>query len=299
MKQVGRRLLPSPWRVRRGDFTLDDAVEGPSWSDPDGSMSIASDRERNRFVIKFGDDARFDIRLSSFEIRFSSERDADTIDHFLADQILPRILAHEGRFVLHGAAVLTTHGAIGIVGPSGAGKSTLAASLHRRGFQLIGDDALILSPEESGGFVCQSVYPSLRLFPDSITALFEKPPEQEGVAHYTSKMRVLPDTLEGLEEVPLRALFLIDEAASNSRVSVRPADRRAACMTVLGQSFSLDPGEPRAAAERLAVASRIVQSVPTFELEYPRDYSCISDVHRALLQQLEIEGGGDGAANGL
>lgn len=293
-------VLPFPWRLRRSVFPSGaHPIAGHAWADSEGGISILADHDRERFVVKFGDDARFDIILSSFEIWISSDCDTTTIRHFLADQILPRLLAHQGRFVLHGAAVLSPDGAIGIVGPSGSGKSTLAASLYKRGFLLIGDDALILSQGENGGFVCQSVYPSLRLFPDSIAALFDTPPAQEGVAHYTSKKRVQSDTLDSVEEVPLRALFLIDENRVNSRVIVRPADRRSACMAILGQSFSLDPGETRSARERLAVASKIAQSIPTFELEYPRTYSCISEVHRALFQQLEAEGDADGAANGL
>ena len=68
-----------------------------------------------------------------------------TINHFLADQVFPRLVAYDGNFVFHAGAVRLGDAAIVLMGESGSGKSTLASSFDRAGQRLMGDDALVAS----------------------------------------------------------------------------------------------------------------------------------------------------------
>ncbi len=74
----------------------------------------------------------------------------ETIRHLLLDQVLPRLLSHQGHLVLHAGGVTSDHGAIVFLGESGLGKSTLCSSFNQAGFALLSDDFLLLSAQERG-----------------------------------------------------------------------------------------------------------------------------------------------------
>src|SRR5262249_8950886 len=52
----------------------------------------------------------------------------DTAHHLLLDQVLPLVLSHTGRLVLHASALDLEGRGVAFVGSGGVGKSTLAAS---------------------------------------------------------------------------------------------------------------------------------------------------------------------------
>jgi hypothetical protein len=75
-------------------------------------------------------------------------RRPDGTDDFLHAHLLGRVLGtvlhDEGMLVLHGSAVVTPTGAIGILAPKGFGKSSLALALARAGALLLTDDTLAI-----------------------------------------------------------------------------------------------------------------------------------------------------------
>lgn len=217
----------------------------------------------------------------------SSAIPAETLDHFLADQVLPRILAHEGRLVLHAGAIKRSGSAIVFLGQSGRGKSTLVASLDQAGFTLIGDDALIVSREDQA-FCIRAVYPSLRLLPDSLEALFQDRPATSKVAHYSSKQRidvpVAPD--RNTDPLPISAIFSLAEPSPDGAIHLRPMSPAETCMALITNSFALDPTDKDLARKKLADASKLANEVPAYEVSYPRDYARLPDVHAAIFEKL-------------
>ena len=115
-------------------------------------------------------------------------------DHFLADQVIPRLMAHAGSFVFHAGAVRLGETALVFMGESGRGKSTLVASFDQAGTALLGDDAMVLSTED-GVPAVRPVYPSLRLFPDSIAALMPAAQTAGPIAQHSTKERIEVDVL--------------------------------------------------------------------------------------------------------
>ncbi len=209
-----------------------------------------------------------------------------TIDHFLSDQVWPRLLAHEGSFIIHAGAVRVNGGAILLMGESGRGKSTLTASFDQVGCALMGDDAIVISSVDGEPRV-RPVYPSLRLFPDSIEALMPGAITAGPVAHYSSKERidVAGDQDRAAAAVPVRAIFSIGDATAGE-IGIHPLPRSQACMTLITNSFALDPSDLDLARGRLNRASALVRQVPMFEITYPRDYARLPDVRQAILEQV-------------
>jgi hypothetical protein len=169
------------------------------------------------------------------------------------------------------------------MGQSGRGKSTLAASLERLGCALLGDDAVTLRPGASQ-VTAEPIYPSLRLLPDSIEAVFGHDVGSSPTAHYTTKRRIgrppLPAT-------PSRcnAIFLLTNPAEGADdISLRPLTPAQACVELLRESFALDPSDTHRAALGLARASQVAEMIPSFALDYPRCYRRLTEVGQKVLE---------------
>lgn len=241
------------------------------------------------FFLNFANIAQFEIKYSSSEIvvrPFDDDVPNNTIEHLLVDQVWPRILAHDGDLVLHASGVANNQGAILFVGRSGQGKSTLAASLHQRGLPLIGDDAVLISKRD-GEARCRAVYRSLRLFEDSIEKLFDSSIFHSDVAEYTDKQNVyFPPLAAGDEDHRVRAIFLLNSEDGHADARVTPASPSDACMRFVEHSFWLDPTDMRLTAQKLKLASALANSVPVFQLTYPRDYAKLDELHATIFSVL-------------
>jgi hypothetical protein len=77
----------------------------------------------------------------------------------------------------------------GFLGEAGRGKSTLAAAFARRGYRILTDDCLHLSPS-AGGYRVRPWSSGIRLWQDSIEAVWGAQVRSQAVAHYTRKQRV-------------------------------------------------------------------------------------------------------------
>jgi hypothetical protein len=216
----------------------------------------------------------------------------NTLDHFLADQVIPRILAHRGDFVCHSGAVRCDDAALMFVGASGRGKSTLAASFNLAGHALLGDDAMVVSWSNHIPHV-RSVYPSLRLFPDALAALMPDAPTAGPMAQYSTKQRIDVEVADegDLPPLPVRALFVIDAPTADGTIAICPLSVADACMALVGSSFALDPNDMEQAKSRLTAASRLASAVPAFRLAFERSFDLLSAVRQAIFDAVPINGG--------
>ncbi len=295
--KLGRMEIAMPalghWIVEQGAPAPGpglDFREQQCWQDPTTPLSIALVRSdlgmfhRLRLGVEIAVDVMADGRIIT---RHADDLPQLSVDHFLADQVLPRLLAHEGALVVHAGAVKVGSSAIMVLGHSGRGKSTLTASFDRSGNSLLGDDAMILSIAERKPTVC-AVYPSLRLFPDSIDALMAGESTAGPVSHYSTKQRIdVPlNCNAATAQLPVAAMFMLAPSFSDQQISIRPLTLAACCMMLVESSFSLDPSDVEQARRRLADASAVARAVPAFEIAYPRDYARLADVRQAILDQV-------------
>ena len=284
--------MPRRWELlSASDVKPGSDLEVELWEDQVGllTVSAAAGTPREHYRLRFADQAAVDVFPEQEQIQ-EAQADPnvsqDTRDHFLADQVLPRILAHEGRLVVHAAAVRAGQRAILIVGESGKGKSTLAASFAEAGHDLLGDDAMVVSRRD-GGPVVKAVYPSLRLLPDSIDALYAEAPDAGSVAHYSPKRRIRLPVETDSGESPVAAIFLIAPPAEGSSIDVERLSVAEVCIAMITNSFALDPTDLERARSKLEAASACAREVPAFAISYPRAYARLPDVRAAMLGQLD------------
>lgn len=282
-------FLPDGWSVCLEDSLMsDNRAWALCWQDPATPLSIwrCNDGRDPAYRLCLPGELEVDI-LPDHQIRVRpcAGLAQITIDHFLADQVYPRLLAHAGALVIHAGAVRIGDGAVMLIGQSGRGKSTLVASFDRAGMPLIGDDAMVIAADGPSSSV-RAVYPSLRLFPDSIAAVLPGTATDGPVAHYSNKERidVAGDRPTAAPPVPMRAMFSIGMAAD--AVAIRRLSVAQACMTLVENSFALDPSCVADARRRLTDASLLAHNVPMYDITYPRDYTLLPAVRAAICAQV-------------
>ena len=261
----------------------------PLWTDESLTITVSAEDDHDKlFWVAFPNIVAFELNFATREISVFPfcHTYLDAISHLLVDQIWPRLIAHEGMLVLHASGVAAPEGAMLIAGPSGRGKSTLAASLHQGGYALLGDDAIVISlhGDQAG---CRAVYPSMRLFPDSIACLFPSATPQSPVAHYTAKRNLhLGEETPEAPPLPIRAIWFLDRDDGHSDVTVERLSPSIACMKMVEHSFWLDPTDLSRTSEKLRLASRMAESTPAFSLNYPRSFARLDEVHTKMLAVL-------------
>ncbi len=258
------------------------------WPDESGAMSLSRYGEGNDFLLRFPELADFVISEdgSALEAWPAPETSAETLRHLVLDQVLPRVLAQQGRLVLHAGAVRVGQEAIAFIGETGRGKSTLTASFHAAGYRLLSDDGIVLA-EAQGTTLAQPTYSSLRLWPEAVAGLFACAPDLAPMAHYSRKQRVILADAPNNTPIPLAAIYVLapatgEDAASISLTRMSPGE---ACMAIIRNSFQLDVTDRRRAMGLLTVASEIAEQLPVFSLDFPRSFECLPDVREAILGQ--------------
>jgi hypothetical protein len=265
------------------DFAISDGQL--VWSDG-RSLSVArSGRDPDALSVIFPQLARFEVNLErrAIVVSHSPAVSNNTIRHLLVDQVLPRVVAHDGSLVLHAAGIEVPGGAILLLGLAGRGKSTLAASFHANGRALLSDDAMVVG-QDGATLQCRPLYRSLRLFPDSVAAVFNGPRGFTPVADYTSKQNII-DLEEPEATRPgyaIRSIYWLGEPRAGP-IAVRRLAHGEACMALVEHSFSLDPSDPGRAEARLRQAAALAATVPMFEIGYPRDFAILPELREAIL----------------
>lgn len=250
------------------------------WRLPDASIALSLAWIDGEPLLRVPGLCDFLLNRAARELRISplAPLEPETIEHLLLDQVLPRWLALDGRFVLH-AALADLDGGILLLGDSGAGKSTLSASLHAAGNEVLSDDAVLLSLG-AAGVTALATYPSIRLAPDALAGtLGPSAPATRPMAAYSDKLRVALGVRLADVARPLRAIYVLAHSSiSDEEVRIAPMSAPSACIELLRQSFVVDLRDRARMSGLLAFHAALASRVPCFSLGYPRRYDALPGV---------------------
>lgn len=276
-----------------------------SWKAPGGDEIMACAHHGDAFLLRFSGLASFTIDFNSRRVSVSPENECpeSTLAHLLIDQVMPRILGHQGRMVVHASAVEISEGhAVAFTGTSGQGKSTLATAFFSAGYGLLSDDCLLLENRD-GGVYAMASYPSLRLWPDSADAVVNenkiKGASYSEMAHYTSKKQLL---FEGGDEsapprwVKLSRLYLLEgrsEQADSNLVEITAAGGMASIMALIESLFALDVVSEESVRRNFEVVRRVSGGVVIKRVMYPRSYEALPEVIEAVESDCRTSAGGE------
>ena len=238
------------------------------------------------YLLRFPKLADFEVSADGTNVIAHPVTDVDdaTVEHLYINQLVPLALSRQGKPAFHASVVTVPGGAVAFLGKTGMGKSTLAASFALRDAAFLTDDALLI--EESGGqCFAEPSHASLRLWEDSVEALIAPDTAKAAAISFSTKARLLAgNTLTYVEErQPLLAAFVLnwDDAETITIDELAGLDRY---MAWLENSFLLDIEDNDLLTQHFEWTHRISESVPTFALDYPRDYGMLPDVRRAVRQ---------------
>lgn len=268
------------------------------WLEDDGAVTLSLARRPlagrgEGFLLRVPGEADFLLSADGSEVTVSPLRarpDEATLDHLLLDQVLPRILAHRGRLVLHASAVSAPEGqAILFTGPSGSGKSTLAAALLADGGTVLCDDAVVLEVE-GDNLRALPTYAGLRLHPDALAALPPMHHPTRRMAHYSDKVRVDLPAAPG-ENVPVGAVVALAprepegaDASLPAPIHLRRLPPAEACMLLISHSFQLDVTDRARQARQLELAAAAAERTPVFALAFERRFDLLPQLRAAVLR---------------
>ncbi len=272
--------------------------EEPVWSHhwrlPGGEITISCARKGNDYYLRFPRLADFLISEKGDEIHCRHWPDVpnDTVRHLLLDQVIPRVVGHQGRIVLHASANRLGTGCIVFLGETGWGKSTLATSFHQNGYPLLTDDSLLLQVAGKDSIGIPS-YAGSRLWSDSFEAIMGELSEFKQMAHYSSKKRLI---FHSASEAPepnalVLAVFILDspeQLASTENIDISPITGAQGVVELVKNSFYLDITDRKKIGEQFKeLGSVVTMGLPVYRLSYPRNHSFLPAVRNAVKQIAE------------
>jgi hypothetical protein len=257
----------------------------------DGTVWTEFYRSGDYYLLRFPNLADFEVSADGVKVTaFPAPLTDDiTIEHLYINQLVPLALSRQGKPAFHASVVTVEGGAVAFLGKTGMGKSTLAASFALDEAQFLTDDALIV---DESGETCRALpsHASLRLWDDSVDALIGDEASAAGAISYSSKTRLLAgDGLSHRDEpVPLLAAYLLKSGETDTP-AIRPLAGAERHMAWVENSFLLDIEDRELLARHFDWTHRIASVVPTFALDYPRDYGILPQVHYAIRQHVRTQ----------
>ncbi len=246
------------------------------------------------YLFRFPDLADFHLLPKAKEIRCypNPNTPLETIRHLLLDQVMPLILSERGKLVLHASAVVTPEGAIAFLGETGRGKSTLTASFAQRGFSVLTDDCLLVE-EQNGQLFGIPSYPGLRLWPDSISALFGNKSRLPRVAHYADKKRLTArdERLRfATEAAPLHKIYVLAGAQQTEHLmpTIDQLSPRDAFIELITYSYRLRVSGHKRLNKEFERIGRAASSLAVCRLSSPKNLSLLAVVQDAILADLGV-----------
>lgn len=201
--------------------------------------------------------------------------DDRSVEQVLLDQALPRTLQANGRLCLHGSSVIVGQRAHVFLGQSGEGKSTLAAFLVSRGIaSFLSDDVAALQLD------CVAPgYPSVRLHPTTVTALFGENVYPQVSLRQPNKQRVpMPPAPV---PIPLGAVHVL--ARTERRESTRLLGQLA-FMALATHTRRLDTESASAGAAEIEQLVALAKKVSVRQLSVGELFTASADEIRRLLE---------------
>ena len=250
----------------------------------DGTVWTEFYRSGEAYLLRFPELADFEVSADGTEViaHPADGTDEATVEHLYVNQLVPLALSRQGQPAYHASVVTVPGGAVAFLGKTGAGKSTLAASFALNGAAFLTDDALLIK-ESDGGCLAIPSHASLRLWDDSMEALVDERIAKANAISFSSKVRLLAGEALAYsdEPQPLLAAYVLERQVAQD-VTIAELTGLDRYMAWLGNSFLLDIEDHEMLTKHFEWTHRISGTVPTFALDYPRDYGMLPDVQKAL-----------------
>ena len=291
----------TPGDERQPEFTFELCTERKDFSESchwlnhwyalDGSIWLSFAKLDAAYLLHFPTLVDFVVSSDARTVSCFPQADCppETMRHLLLNQVIPIVLSHLGKLVLHASACATPQGVMAFMGTTGMGKSTLAAGFGLQGLAVLSDDCTLVE-EQNGEAMTVPSYPGLRLWPETVTALFEQEPMLQPLAHYTDKKRLIfeQDHFDGPLSLQVVYVLTPENMQDITDVTITPLGNREALLEIAKHTFQLDVTHRQKLGQAFRQYEWLAKTIPFFRLAFPRDYASLSVVNTAILNHLDL-----------
>jgi hypothetical protein len=205
---------------------------------------------------------------------------------YLLGPIMGFVLLLRGGVSLHACAVAVEDHAIAIVGPAGSGKSTSAAAFADRGYRILAEDVVTLQ-DRGTEFLAQPAYPSIRLWPSSVEALYGAAATLPRLTPTWDK-RYLDLTQEKYEfqqhPLPLAAIYLLAEREDEPAPFVSELAASEQLISLIGNTYATYLMDRKMRAREFELLNRLIDAVPVRRVTPHADPARIGDLCRTIVE---------------
>jgi hypothetical protein len=209
---------------------------------------------------------------------------------YLLGPILGFILRLRGTTCLHASCIAIDDKAFALVGVSGSGKSTTAAAFAIRGYPIISDDVTPLA-EIDGAFQVVPGYPRLRLWSDSVEALFGTPDAQPLLTpNYGKRYLDLNSNHYNFRSYPisLNAIYILNPRCNDPiGPFIITESRKSGLFLLAANTYRNELLDKRMRQQEFDVLSRLVTHVPLRQITPHNDIAKLPELCDKLLEDFQ------------
>lgn len=209
---------------------------------------------------------------------------------YLLGPIMGFVLLLRGCVSLHASAIKIDDRAIALVGPAGAGKSTTAAAFADLGYSILAEDVVTLD-DRGDLFLVQPAYPCIRLWPESVAALYGQHNDLPRLTPNWEK-RFLDLTQQPYqfhqEPLSLAAIYLLEERSESSAAPfVNQLPESKALMSLVANTYSTRLMDKVMRAREFEILSRLLKTIPVRQITPHTSTSRIPQLCKLISEDFE------------
>lgn len=210
---------------------------------------------------------------------------------YLLGPVLGFVLHLRGVTCLHASAFAVDGQAVALVGSRGAGKSTAAAAFARRGYPVLSDDIVALA-DLGDTFMVQPGYPRVRLWPDSVNALYGSADALPRLTPTWDK-RYVDLTGDGYRfqerPLPLAAIYILAPRTTDSVAPCLEAlHGPAGLITLVTNTYTNHALDKSRRGQEFDLFGRVVSTVPLRQVIPHTDPAQMSKLCQVVLEDFRV-----------
>jgi len=248
-------------------------------------------RDGAYFRVLYSDRTQFIINRAGTEI-WATWPDNLTLEDtatYLLGPIIGFLLRLRGVTCLHASAVAVGDKCLAIIGPSGAGKSTTAAAFAKAGFAILADDVVALLDGNTGLSV-QPAYPRLRLWGESVKALYGSPDSLPLLTPNWNKRYL--DSGYGLQfrssPLPLGGIYILgDRITSPAAPFIETVPAHTGLITLVANTYASTLIDKSMRGQEFDLLSRVVNKLPLRRVTPHADPAYLSKLCDLILEDFQ------------
>ena len=219
---------------------------------------------------------------------------------YLLGPVMGFVLLLRGTHALHASAINVDGHAVALVGAAGAGKSTAAAAFAKLGYSVLAEDVVTLA-RERGELIVHPAYPCIRLWSESVEALFGSPDALPLLTPNWDK-RYLDLTGEDhrfqADALPLAAIYLLGDRSEDAAAPwVEAVAPKVGMLELVANAYTSYLKDKAARVQEFELLRRVVAEVPLRRAIPSDDLGQVSRLCKVILDDFYALTRPDASAN--